>query len=115
MVKTVLSTSHQGLRDWLHQRVSAIAIAIYSIGLVGYFVLHPDLSYAEWHGLFTHLWMKIATLLFFLSMLLHAWVGVWTIVTDYVKPYAIRLVLDILIFFALLACFFWAFFILWSV
>ncbi|OGT53315.1 MAG: succinate dehydrogenase, hydrophobic membrane anchor protein [Gammaproteobacteria bacterium RIFCSPHIGHO2_12_FULL_42_13] len=115
MVKTVLSTSHRGLSEWFIQRVSAIVIAVYSIGLIGYFASHSEISFAEWHGLFSNLWMKVATVLFVLSILFHAWVGMWTIITDYVKPYVISLILNVLIFFALLSCFFWVFFILWSV
>ena len=33
MVKSVLSVNHQGLRDWIIQRVSAIVMAVYFIGL----------------------------------------------------------------------------------
>lgn len=89
-------------------------MAIYSIGLIAFVLCHPALSFAEWHGLFDATWMKVATLLFITSILFHAWVGMWTILTDYVKPYAIRFLLDVLIFLALIACFFWALLILWS-
>ncbi len=115
MVKSILGVNHQGFRDWLYQRMSAVFMTIYVIGLFTYFVLHPDLSYSEWHGVFTQWWVKIATLLFFLSLLVHAWVGVWTIFTDYVKCPVARLVLNTIVFFALLGCFFAALLILWSV
>jgi succinate dehydrogenase / fumarate reductase, membrane anchor subunit len=115
MVKSVLSVSHQGLRDWIIQRVSAIVMAIYSIGLITYVVTNPGISFAEWHGLFSQVWMKIATLLVILCMLFHAWIGMWTIFTDYVKPFVIRCLLNTLVFFGLAACFLWGLMILWSV
>lgn len=115
MVKSVLSVSHQGLRDWIIQRVSAIAMAIYSLFLIVYVVTTPGMSFAEWHGLFSQGWMKIATLLIVLCLLYHAWIGMWTIYTDYVKPFVIRCVLNVLTIFLLFACFFWALMILWSV
>lgn len=115
MVKSVLSVSHQGLRDWIIQRVSAIAMAIYSLFLIGYVVTTPGISFAEWHGLFSQVWMKVATMIVVSCMLYHAWIGMWTIYTDYVKPFVIRCVLNVLTIFLLLACFFWAVMILWSV
>lgn len=115
MVKSVLGVNHQGLRDWVVQRISAIYMAIYSLTLIGYLFLNPGLSFAEWHGLFSHTWMKIATILFLLSVMLHAWIGMWTIFTDYVKPYVLRCILDVLVIFCLAACFLWGVMILWSV
>lgn len=115
MVKSVSSVSHRGLTDWLIQRVSAIVMAIYSIGLIAFFFTHTNLTYTDWHGLFVHTWMKIATLLLLLSLLFHAWIGMWTIFTDYVKPYVIRLVCHVVVFLALVAFFFEGALILWGV
>lgn len=115
MVKSVLSVSRSGLRDWLIQRVSAVVMAIYSVGLVAYFLTHPNFDYVDWQALFSQTWVKLATLLFVLSLLFHAWVGMWTIFTDYVKPFFLRLVFHVVVFFALVAFFLWALTILWGV
>ena len=115
MVKSVLSVAHEGLRDWIIQRLSAIIMAVYSLSLIAYVVLTPGLSYAEWHGLFSQVWMKVATLMVLLGLLFHAWIGMWTIYTDYVKPFVIRCVLNTLTILMLVACFFWGVMILWSV
>lgn len=115
MVKSVLGVNHQGLRDWVIQRISAIFMAIYSIGLISYLICHPGLSFAEWHSLFAHQWMKIITLIFILAIMWHAWIGIWTIFTDYVKPYILRGILNLLVIFMLVACFIWGVLILWSV
>jgi len=115
MVKSVLSVSHQGLRDWMIQRLSAMIIAIYCVGLVGYLIFNPGLSFVEWRGLFALMWVKIASLLFLLSLLFHAWIGMWTIFTDYVKPYQLRCVLHTVVFLLLAACFFGGLMIVWSV
>lgn len=115
MVKSVLSVHHQGLKDWIIQRLSALIMAIYTLGLIGYFVCHPNLTYADWHHLFSQNWMKVITILFILSLLFHTWIGVWTIFTDYVKSSPLRAGLNSLVLFLLFACFFWALLILWSV
>jgi succinate dehydrogenase / fumarate reductase membrane anchor subunit len=115
MVKSVLSVNHQGLREWVIQRTSAIIMAVYSIGLMTYIVMNPELSFAEWHGFFAETWVKVATLLFVLALCFHAWIGMWTIFTDYVKIFVVRCMLNFGAILMLMACFFWAFMILWSV
>lgn len=115
MVKSVLSVYHQGLRDWLIQRVSAFVMAIYSIGIIGFFLTHPNLEYTAWHSLFSQQWMKVVTLLFISSLLFHAWVGMWTIFTDYIKPSIWRFPIHVFVFLALLTMFFWSLLILWGI
>jgi succinate dehydrogenase / fumarate reductase membrane anchor subunit len=115
MVKSVLGVHHQGLRDWIIQRISAILIAVYTLALVIYLMCSSSVSYAEWHHLFSQSWMKIATILCIASVLYHAWIGIWTIFTDYVKPYVLRCLLNFLVLLMLFACFFWGLLILWSV
>lgn len=115
MVKSVLGVNHQGLRDWLIQRISALFMAIYVIGLVIFLMTHPNLSYYEWQGLFAQWWMKITTLLLALLLLFHAWIGIWTIVTDYVTCSVARLVLHTVVLLALVSFFFAALLILWGI
>lgn len=114
MVKSVLGVNHQALRDWLIQRVSAVLMTIYFVGLIGFIVLHPNMEYYEWHGLFGHAWMKISTALVFLSLLYHTWVGIWTVLTDYIKIVWLNWVLQIGVILTLIALFFEMLLILWS-
>ena len=115
MVKTVLGVNHQGLTEWMFQRLSAILMLLYFPCIIGYFVLHPHLSYAEWHYLFSQTWIKIITMIVLAAMLYHAWIGVWTIFTDYVKPFVLRCILNTLVLLFLVACLIWGMMILWSV
>lgn len=114
MVKSVLSVNHQGLRDWVIQRLSAVYMAIYFISLIAYIVCSPSLTFAAWHGLFTHPAMQVFTILFLLALMFHAWIGVWTIFTDYVKPFVLRCILNSLVLLILAASFVWGALILWS-
>lgn len=114
MVKSVLGVNHQGLRDWVIQRVSAVYMAIYTISLITCIICHRGLSYAEWRGIFLPVWVKVATIIFVVSVMFHAWIGMWTIFTDYVKPFVLRCILNVLVILTLTACFIWAVMILWS-
>ncbi len=71
--------------DWVIQRVSAVLLALYTLFLLGIFIANPDLGYQEWQQLFSILWVKIFTLLTLLALVGHIWVGMWTVVTDYIK------------------------------
>jgi succinate dehydrogenase / fumarate reductase membrane anchor subunit len=115
MVKSVLGVNHQGLRDWFLQRVTAVVMTVYVLGLLGFFMMHPHTEYYEWHSLFGSVWMKLATALVILSLLYHAWVGVWTIFTDYIKIVWLNITLQMLVIMMLIALFLETLRILWSV
>ena len=117
MVKRVLSATalgRTGVSDWLIQRVSALIMLAFTAFLIGYYLAHAPLDYDHWHALFSCMLMKVFTLLTLLALLGHAWVGMWTILTDYIKcPYT-RGSLQILIILAFFACLVWGIHILWA-
>jgi succinate dehydrogenase / fumarate reductase membrane anchor subunit len=83
MVTIVTNLGRNGLSDWLVQRITAIILLAYSVFLAGFFVANPDVSYAEWRELFNQTWMRIFSLSALLSIVAHAWIGMWAISTDY--------------------------------
>lgn len=115
MVKSVLGSNHRGLTDWLVQRISALVMTVYMLGILAFFIMHHPLEYPEWHALFSAGWMKVSTMIFLTSLLFHAWSGMWTIFTDYVKPYWLRLILHAVVLLSLIAFFFAGLLILWSI
>lgn len=110
-----MSLSGTGLRDWLIQRFTAIFLGLYVVGLMGYIWVHPQLEYTQWQELFSLPFMQIATLFALLCTALHAWIGLWTVLTDYVKILSIRYLLQFLILFALFWYVIWGIWILWGI
>lgn len=106
--------SRRGLHDWIAQRVTAVIIALYAVFLVSYLVSHHPVSFQEWQALFSSTVMKIATVIVVLSILWHAWIGLWTVFTDYVKNCSVRLILEILVIIALLSYLVWCIDVLWG-
>ncbi len=104
MVTSVTGLSRSGVADWLIQRVSAVILGVYFIGLLGYLLLNPDLDYAQWQALFSSTWMRIASLLALVSLCAHAWVGLWTISTDYLTVAMIGKYANVLRFLFQAAC-----------
>jgi succinate dehydrogenase / fumarate reductase membrane anchor subunit len=115
MVSNVTSYSRSGLRDWLLQRASAYVLAAYLVFLLAIYLANPVVDYKHWHHLFQHVTVKVFTLLAFISMGIHAWIGVWTIFTDYIKHTGLRLMLEALVLLALVVYVLWGVVILWSV
>lgn len=115
MVKSLLAVYHQGLKSWIIQRVTSVFMVIYILGLAGFFATHPDIEFPDWHNFFSYFFVKLGTILFISSLILHAWVGIWTILTDYVKSFSVRLMLEVIVFLALAMFFFAGLFILFSV
>lgn len=122
MVTSVSSFGRSGLADWVVQRVSAVILLAYVIFLVGFIVLNPDMQFRDWQALFHALWVKMFTLLALLSLCAHAWVGMWTIGTDYITarmvgPRAtfLRALYQLGCLALLFVYFIWCIQILWSV
>jgi len=122
MVTNVTNFSRSGLYDWMAQRVSAVALAAYFLFLIGFLLANPGLSYADWHGLFSHTAMRIFSLLALVALGVHAWVGMWTISTDYLTPMALGKWATVVRFLFQAACgiamftfFVWGVQILWGI
>lgn len=115
MVTNVTSLTGNGLKDWLIQRITAIYFAGYGIFLIAFFLIHPDLNYEIWHALLACLYFKIATVMALAAFSLHAWIGLWTVTTDYLSCLALRLTVQVLIIGSLISQFTWGLLILWRV
>lgn len=88
--------AHYGLTDWLAQRVTAIVMAAYTLLLLAIVGWQGGLDHAGWVALWSHTGFRLATFVFAVALLWHAWVGVRNILMDYVKPPALRLALQAL-------------------
>ncbi len=94
MVTNAASLGRSGVHDFILIRASAIILACYAIFLVGFFAASAPLTYEIWHGLYSTLSMKVFTLLALVSVLIHMWIGIWQVLTDYVKCVSLRGVLQ---------------------
>ena len=105
--------AHYGLAEWLLQRLTAIVMVLYTVGLGASLLAAAPASYADWRALFSGSFMRLATMFFVAALLYHAWVGMRDVWMDYVKSVALRLVLQVLTMVWLVACLGWSIQVLW--
>ena len=96
-----------GFQAWVVQRLSAIYLAVYLIYLFGYFSLSPPVSYIAWKAWLTNPAVSVSLALFFLSLLMHAWIGIRDVVIDYIHPLPSRLIVLSVVAMTLMASGFW--------
>ena len=112
--KRVVVGAHYGMRDWLSQRVTAALMALFTLLLLAQLLFSKGpIGYDTWAGIFAAQWMKVLTFTIFVAMGWHAWVGVRDVWMDYVKPVAVRLVLQVFTIVWLIGCMGWAIQVLW--
>ena len=120
-IKSATGLTGSGSRDWIVQRISAVVLAVYSVVLLGFFLTHGDVTFVEWSQFMMSLPMRLFSLIAILALAGHAWVGMWTVFTDYITtgklgPSAsgLRLVLQALMIIAILVFLFWGIMIFWG-
>ena len=115
MVMNVTSLTGNGLRDWLIQRISALYLGLYAIVISIFLLHHAPSTYAQWQAFMLVPWMRVVSLIAVVNLLLHTWIGIWTVTTDYLKGLGVRLTVQMLVLFILLGIFLWSIAILWGV
>jgi succinate dehydrogenase / fumarate reductase membrane anchor subunit len=111
--KRTVVGAHYGLRDWLAQRITAALMALFTLALIVQVLLPGEMGYDKWAGIFSRQWMKVLTFVVIVSLLYHVWVGMRDVWMDYVKPVAVRLVLQVFTIVWLTGCAGWAIQVLW--
>ncbi len=113
--RLAVTGAHYGLKDWLIQRITAVLMVLYVIFImILLLTAGPYSDYTAWKNLFNHQWMRFATLIFFICLFWHAWIGIRNILMDYVHATAVRLTLQILVIVSLLFYTVWTADILWN-
>jgi len=90
-------------------------LALYTLLFLSALIAAPAIDFSSWRLLFAPQWMKLATLLFLVSLYVHAWIGMRNIIMDYIKSGGLRLALYVIVIAALIAYAGWSIQILWGV
>lgn len=102
MLSIATALDRTGFQDWLIQRVSGFILAAYALFLLGFWILQPEIDYMNWQILFNYGYMRFFSMVVLLSILAHAWIGLWIVSTDYLKNVFVRLAFQLIVYLLLL-------------
>jgi len=111
----MVNVGRNGTHDFILLRASAVILALYTLLLAGFFVVTQEVTFNVWQEFFACMPVKIATMLALLALLVHAKIGVWQVLSDYIKPAFLRGALQFLFSVLLLAYVLFGFSIVWGV
>lgn len=121
-VTNVTSLTRSGLADYVVQRVTAVIIALYAFCVLGFFIVTPIVTHAALVSFFGHTVIVLFSTLAVLATAAHAWIGMWTVGTDYLRPHyfgahatAWRLAYQVICLLVLFVYVAWALQIFWSI
>ena len=103
-----MSRKASGLKAWVIQRVTAVYVGLFSLYLLLMLLFAAPADHAAWQQWLAAPVMGIATWLFVLAVLLHAWVGVRDVIIDYIWNTPTRVVVLSVVALALIASGLWA-------
>ena len=83
MVINAPSLSRSGLSDWIIQRFSAVILAAYTVFMLATLITTPEMDYDSWRNFFGKVPVRLFSLISLVALCGHAWVGMWTVGTDY--------------------------------
>jgi succinate dehydrogenase / fumarate reductase membrane anchor subunit len=114
MIIKLLTSQYPGMRIWLSQRLTAVVMAGYLILLIIVLLIVRPSGYDAWRAFAGSLLFGITTFITFISLSLHAWIGVRDVLRDYVSNQTLRTYLQIVVDLLLVAYIAWLSFILWG-
>jgi len=107
MLIELLTKKYPGMRQWLTQRLTAVVMAAYIVSLILLLALKWPANYESWMIFVSPWWWRLATLLFFVSLCMHAWLGVRDVLKDYVSNLNLRAFMQTLVDILLIAYAIW--------
>ena len=92
-----LGAAHAGTVEWIWQRLSALYLLACVLLAVRASWTRPAASYQRWRMFWSAPLVRWAALLFGVSLILHAWIGLRSVLRDYVRQSGLRLIAELIL------------------
>jgi len=100
-------STRRGLVSWILQRISAVYLGLYIPWLALRFAIAPAPDFAAWQRWLAGDAVRVGLVLFFAALVVHAWIGMRSVLFDYVKPIGVRFTVSVLVGLVLAASSVW--------
>lgn len=94
MVTNQASIKRDGVQDFVSTRATAAIISVFTLFMAWFFISTETVTYEAWNALFSSLAMKVFTFAALVAVMIHARIGLWQVLTDYVKASGLRAILQ---------------------
>lgn len=115
MLIQLLTSKYPGMRLWLSQRLTALLMTFYIVLFVIRLIVTRPTGFEAWQDFVSPIWFRAMTLLFFVCLFAHAWLGVSDVLKDYIFNKKIRAYLQIVVDTLLAIYLAWISIILWNI
>ena len=115
MLIQLLTNKYPGMRIWLSQRLTALVMAFYMVLMVIMLLIMQPAGFTAWYDFVSPIWFRLLTLIFFMCLFMHAWLGVADVLKDYVFNKTLRAYMQIVVDILLLVYLAWVSIILWNI
>lgn len=96
MINNTSALGFKGITEWLLVRLTAIFLFFYILYISQFIFFNNNITYDIWINFFSTYTFKILTLIFLFSMVIHSWIGIWQIITDYINNIKLNYILQYL-------------------
>jgi len=103
----VATGARTGLAEWIVQRVTAVYLAVFVLYLLATLRPADVATYVAWKQWIQQGSVRLLVAGALLSLGLHGWIGVRSVILDYVKPVWIRFLIQSALAVGLVLCSFW--------
>jgi len=79
-----------GIRPWILQRLSAVFMVVVLVLFFFKLIVNGPSNYSAWHQWMSDSFWNTLVIMFWLSLIGHAWIGIRDVVMDYIHPDGIR-------------------------
>lgn len=83
-----------GVQDFVTLRATALIITLFSFYMTYFFIATPVVTFEIWKDLFSSIFMKVFTFITLVAIMYHVRIGLWQVLTDYVKGPGLRATLQ---------------------
>ena len=116
MVKRNITGAGYGFGTWLQQRITAVIMLVFAIVFLIFIfamALNVNSNISSWQSLFNYTLFKIFIQIFFIALVVHAWIGIRDIWMDYIQCNAMKLTLHTLTILWLLGSLIYSIKVIW--
>ncbi|WP_052712340.1 succinate dehydrogenase, hydrophobic membrane anchor protein [Blochmannia endosymbiont of Camponotus (Colobopsis) obliquus] len=114
-MKNIIIFKYHGIYEWLIARISGAFIFFYFVYLLSFIFGIDKITYEIWYIFFSRNIIKCFNVLILFFVLIHSWIGINHVVTDYIKSLMLKQILQLILIAILFGYLLYGLIIMWNI